>query len=76
MVFIYLSKNFHINNILVPLPNVIQMLSQTPAEIAKLSHIGSIKIGNRADLLLFNEKYQLEKTIVSGNIVFENYDYI
>ena len=46
------------------------MLTHNPSQIAKLSGVGGIKVGNRADLLVMSDSYELEKTIVNGKIVY------
>jgi len=55
----------------VSVENAVQMLSHNPAKIANLDNIGSIKEGNRADFILFDDKFQLKKTIIAGKIVFK-----
>ena len=40
--------------------------------IAGLSHIGSVEVGKRADLLLFDKDLNLEQTLVAGKVVFVN----
>lgn len=39
--------------------------------IAKISHTGKIEVGRRADLLLFDEKLNLLRTVVNGKVVFQ-----
>ena len=39
--------------------------------IAKISHTGKIEVGKRADLLLFDEKLNLLRTVVNGKVVFQ-----
>ena len=41
----------------VPEAKAVQMLTETPAKIAKInSKVGSIEVGKRADILLFEKK--------------------
>ncbi|XP_070555715.1 N-acetylglucosamine-6-phosphate deacetylase-like [Ptychodera flava] len=46
------------------------MVSETPAKIAKLDHIGKIEPNKRADLLLFDGDLILQKTLVAGKVVY------
>ena len=39
--------------------------------IAGLDHIGTIEVGKRADLLLFDKELNLQETIIAGRTVFE-----
>jgi len=57
----------------VPLFEAVSMLSHNPAKILKLSHVGGIKVGNRADLLLFSRtNFRLQKTIVAGKVAYDS----
>lgn len=48
------------------------MLSANPARIVKLRDVGALKVGNRADvLLLSHDDLHLQKTIVSGHVVYD-----
>lgn len=56
------------------LRDAIRMASTNPARIFKLDGLGEIKIGKRADLILFrieNGEMQIQKTMVAGKIVYE-----
>ncbi|XP_038057165.1 N-acetylglucosamine-6-phosphate deacetylase-like [Patiria miniata] len=46
------------------------MVAENPARIANLKGIGSVKVGNRADLLLFDDDLNLQKTFVCGHPVY------
>lgn len=51
-----------------------QMASANPAALYNLSDRGSIEVGKRADLILFNmegDEIQVKKTIVNGKIVYD-----
>jgi len=55
----------------VPVPIAITMLTQNPATIAGLDHIGILEKGKRADVLLFSQNLQLEKVFINGNIAWK-----
>ncbi len=55
------------------LRDAIQMASTNPAKLLKLTNVGEIRPGNRADLILFTlEKgeIRIQKTIVAGELVY------
>ena len=52
----------------VPLVDAIKMASTTPAKIMKLEKTGSIKEGYFADIILFDEDINIQKTIINGRI--------
>ena len=55
----------------VSLVNAVKMLSTTPARIMKLNdRIGSIKKGMDADLIIFNNELEINKTISKGKSIF------
>lgn len=55
----------------VSLPEAVQMLTVNPARLLGLDHErGSIAKGKRADLVLFNDKIEVKKTIVGGTSVY------
>ena len=39
--------------------------------IAKIAHTGLIEVGKRADLLLFDKELNLSKTLVFGQVLFQ-----
>jgi len=54
--------------------NAIRMASANPARLLGLNHIGEIKQGKRADLILIeieDGKIVIHKTIVAGKVVYE-----
>lgn len=54
------------------LSDIARMSSYNPAKIIGLeSEIGSIDIGKNSDLVILNKRFEIEKTIIDGNIVFE-----
>jgi len=55
----------------VSLVNAVKMLSTTPARIMKLNdRIGSIKKGMDADLIIFNNELEINRTISKGKSIF------
>ncbi|PRP83165.1 N-acetylglucosamine-6-phosphate deacetylase-like [Planoprotostelium fungivorum] len=60
-----------VNVFRVPIDQASQMCSANPARITKLKNIGSIGSGYRADLLLLNKDLSLKKTIIHGDVAFE-----
>ena len=55
----------------VPLCDAVKMLTETPAKIQKLTDRGTLDIGKRADLVLFDDSLQVIRTVVGGRTVFE-----
>lgn len=54
-----------------PLAHVWQCASLNPAHAVNIAHRkGSLEIGKDADLILVNDRIQVQKTIVSGEIVY------
>ncbi len=55
------------------LGNAIQMASTNPAKLLGFNNIGEIKVGKRADLILFtieNSQLVIHKTIIAGKMVY------
>lgn len=50
----------------IPLVDCCKMLSTNPARIANLTNVGSLKVGNRCDLLILDEKLNLVATYING----------
>lgn len=50
--------------------NAACMLSEVPARIAGLSHLGRLEPNRRADFLILGADSQLETTVIAGNIAF------
>ena len=59
-----------VNTAKVPLTDAVKMLTETPAHIQNLCDRGSLEIGKRADIVLFNDDLQVTRTIINGNTVF------
>jgi N-acetylglucosamine-6-phosphate deacetylase len=56
----------------VPLLEAVQMASLTPAAIMKIANRkGSLEAGKDADLVIFDEDINVEKTIIKGKVVYE-----
>ncbi|MDD9269480.1 N-acetylglucosamine-6-phosphate deacetylase [Paenibacillus sp. GCM10023248] len=53
----------------IPLVDAVQMAAASPAEILGLCQIGSIKPGYFANLVLLNEKYEVQWTMIEGRII-------
>jgi N-acetylglucosamine-6-phosphate deacetylase len=55
----------------VPLPEAVQMMTQTPAAILGISNRkGSITAGKDADIVIFDQEIRVSHTIINGNVVF------
>ena len=55
------------------LNEAINTVSLNPATFLGLENeIGQIKIGNKADLLILNSNYEIEKTFINGILVFDD----
>ncbi len=56
----------------VNLPEAIQMMTATPAKICGIfSQKGSLTIGKQADMVIFDQDIHITKTIIKGNIIYE-----
>ena len=56
----------------LPLLDVIQMASLTPARIMKIDHSkGSIEIGKDADIVIFDKVINVQLTMVEGRVVYQ-----
>ncbi len=55
----------------IPLLEAVKMLTATPARIAGQDHdTGSLAVGKRADIVLFNENIDVSMTFVGGKVVY------
>jgi len=55
----------------IPLQDVVRMMTQTPAEIMRVSdRKGSIAIGKDGDIVIFDENINVQMTIINGQIVY------
>ncbi len=56
----------------VSLHESVRMASLTPATALRRSHqLGSLESGKAADFVLFDDQFQVHRTIVGGNTIFE-----
>lgn len=56
----------------VPLPDAVKMLTETPARIQGFRDRGTLAVGNRADIVLFDKNLQILRTIVNGKTVYSS----
>lgn len=57
----------------VPLLEAIKMMTITPARIMKVDNKkGSLQKDKDADLIIFNEHIQIQKTFVQGRLIYDN----
>ncbi len=57
----------------IPLADTIQMITATPANILGIGDSkGSLTAGKDADIVIFDEDIQIQKTIIKGKIIYEN----
>lgn len=55
----------------IPLYDITVMMSANPAKaIGEYKNIGSVEVGKCADFIVFDDKYNLEKTFVDGECVY------
>src|SRR5690606_11704868 len=55
----------------VPITDAVRMMTSTPANIMGVSdHKGSLVPGKDADILIFDEDVQIDKTIIKGKIIY------
>ena len=59
-------KNFY-NHCDISLPELIEMVTKTPAQRLGLKNIGELKEGFCADLVLFDKEFRVLKTFVGGD---------
>ncbi|WP_127593085.1 N-acetylglucosamine-6-phosphate deacetylase [Paenibacillus lautus] len=52
----------------ISMEDAVHMASTTPARILDLSHKGKIEVGYDADLVLMDERYQVQWTMIEGEI--------
>jgi N-acetylglucosamine-6-phosphate deacetylase len=56
----------------IPIPDAVKMLSATPARIMNVSEEkGELVAGKDADIVIFDDDFQIQKTIVQGKVVYE-----
>lgn len=52
------------------LPDAVKMATETPARIVGLTDRGSLEVGKRADVVLFDDEFHVTRTIVAGRTVY------
>lgn len=58
----------------VPLLDAVKMITSTPAKIMKIDALkGSLTVGKDADLVIFDERINIETTMVKGKMVYSNH---
>lgn len=53
------------------LPDAVKMATETPARIVGLTDRGTLDIGKRADVVIFDEDFCVRRTVVAGRTVYE-----
>lgn len=53
------------------LTDAVKMATETPARIVGLTDRGTLEIGKRADIVLFDDEFRVSRTIVGGRTVYE-----
>jgi N-acetylglucosamine-6-phosphate deacetylase len=57
----------------IPLFDAVKMMTSTPARIINMNdRIGAIKVGMDADLLVFDEKINVQMTMIKGKLVHQS----
>ncbi|MDP2791603.1 MAG: N-acetylglucosamine-6-phosphate deacetylase [Rectinemataceae bacterium] len=56
----------------IPLLDAVRMMTATPAHILHFDRKGSLVEGKDADILIFDDDITIEKTIVMGEVMYEN----
>ena len=54
----------------VPLHDAVKMLTKTPARIQNLNDRGTLEIGKRADIVLFDDEFNILRTVVGGKTIY------
>jgi N-acetylglucosamine-6-phosphate deacetylase len=57
----------------VPIEQVIQMSSTNPARIYDFSKIGSLVPGYQADVVVFDDNFQLKGVFIDGDLVRDRF---
>ena len=59
----------------VPLSDAVRMASLTPATILGIDErLGSLQSGKTADLLLFDDRFAVQRVWIAGKLVFDQAD--
>jgi N-acetylglucosamine-6-phosphate deacetylase len=56
----------------IPLPDAVRMASLNPARAIHEAHrLGSLEVGKRADLVVFDARFRVSMTLIAGAIVYQ-----
>lgn len=58
----------------IPLPEAIRMITRTPARAHEFTHKGELKEGFDADIVLFDENINIEKIMLSNRETVQIYE--
>lgn len=59
------------NNTGISIQDVVKMVTENPAKELKLYHeLGSLEVGKKADITIFNDKIEIATTLVNGEVVY------
>ena len=54
----------------IPLHNIVEMLSLSPAKLMKINQeTGSLEIGKRADIVIFDEEINISFVMANGLVI-------
>jgi len=54
----------------VPLADAVRMASEVPARLLRLGSRGALRVGARADLVVFDRTFRVRLTLVGGRLVY------
>lgn len=60
----------------LPLEKAIRVVTSNVADILKLSKKGRIRRGNDADLVLFNDKFEIAYLVAKGKLLIRNFEHL
>jgi len=55
----------------VPLADAVRMASEVPARLLRLGSRGALRVGARADLVVFDRTFRVRLTLVGGRLVYQ-----
>jgi N-acetylglucosamine-6-phosphate deacetylase len=55
----------------IPFEAAVKMATETPARLMGLKHKGKLEPEYDADILLINDKMEIEKVIIKGEVYYE-----
>ncbi len=56
----------------IPLDEALRMAAAYPAQLIHANNIGKIEKGYKANLVIFNENFEVQRVITEGNILMDN----